>query len=191
MCSVIHQGYVRIGVALAPGSRNRFPLESVSDIGCVLKGVFMAHSVRSMVVRWSVLLWLAISTIYLLVLSVLICGDSRFPLNLGAIRTTGRAGLWITLAPAIAGFLAFFLVVFRIRAGAIVLGAYCWLWIAVLACGLPWVWNASESFCTHTMCIRTPWIGRLLVLGLMTPCVMVAIWAKHEFARMGQRALPG
>jgi hypothetical protein len=151
----------------------------------------MAHSVRSKIARWSALLWLAISAIFLLVLSVLICGDAQFPLTLGAIKTTGRAGLWLTLAPAIAGLLACFLVVFRMRAGAIVLGAYCWFWIAVLAYVLPWVWNARQSFCTHTMCIRTPWIGRLLVLGLMTPCVMVAIWAKHEFARMGQRALPG
>jgi hypothetical protein len=155
------------------------------------EGVTVAYSVRSRVARWSALLWLAISAIYLLVLSVLICGDPRFPLNLGAIRTTGLTGLWITLAPAIAGFLAFFLLLFRIRTGAIVLGAYCWLWIAVLASGLPWVWNARESFCTHTICIRTPWIGRLLVLGLVTPCLMVAIWAKHEFARLGQRALPG
>ncbi len=151
----------------------------------------MAHSVRQKVVRWSALLWLAISTIYLLVVSVLICGDARFPLTLGAIRTTGRAGLWFTLAPAVAGLLAFFLVAFRIRSGAIVLGAYCWFWIALLACVLPGVWNARQSFCMHNMCIRTPWIGRLLVLGLAAPCVMAAIWAKHEFARMGQRALPG
>ncbi len=151
----------------------------------------MAHSVLSHVARWSALLWLAISAIYLLVVSVLICGDARFSLKLGAIRTTGLTGLWITLVPAIAGFLALFLILFRIRTGAIVLGAYCWLWIAVLACVLPWVWNARESFCTQTMCIRTPWIARLLVLGLATPCLMVAIWARHEFARLGQRALPG
>jgi len=151
----------------------------------------MAHSVRSAVARWSVLLWLAISTIYLLVLSVLIFGDARFPLNLGAIRTTGRAGLWMTLTPAIAGFLAFFLLVFRNRTGTILLGAYCGFWIVVLACGLPWVWNARESFCTQTICIRTPWIGRILMLGLMTPFVMIVIWAKHEFARMSQRSLSG
>jgi len=154
------------------------------------RGELMAHSVRSQVARWSALLWLAISTTYLLIVSVLIFGDARFPLTLGAIRATGRTGLWITLVPAIAGLLAFFLVVFRIRTGAIVLGAYCWFWVAVLASVLPWVWNARESFCTHTMCIRTPWIGRLLVLGLVTPFVIVAIWAKHEFARLGKRTQP-
>jgi hypothetical protein len=146
----------------------------------------MARSVRSEIGRWSALLWLAVSTIYLLVLSALIIGNSQFPINLGAIRTTGRAGLWVTLAPAIAGCLAFFLVLFRNRAGTIVLGAYCGLWMIVLACGLPWVWNARESFCTRTVCIRTPWIGRLLLFGLITPFALVANWAMHEFARLRQ-----
>jgi hypothetical protein len=146
----------------------------------------MARSVRSEIGRWSALLWLAVSTIYLLVLSVMILGNSQFPLNLGAIRTTGRTGLWVTLAPAIVGCLAFFLVLFRSRAGAILLGAYCGLWLAVLACGLPWVWNARESFCTRTVCITTPWIGRLLVFALMTPFAIIAYWARHEFARLRQ-----
>jgi hypothetical protein len=146
----------------------------------------MARSVRSEIGRWSALLWLAVSTIYLLVLSALILGNAQFPLNLGAIRTTGRNGLWVTLAPAIIGCLAFFLVLLRTRAGTIVLGAYCAFWIAVLAAGLPWVWNARESFCTKTVCIRTPWIGRLLVFGLMVPFAIVANWARHEFARLRQ-----
>ena len=118
-----------------------------------------------------------------------IFGNPRFSLNLGAIRTTGRTGLWMTLVPTIAGCLAFFLVLFRIRAGAIVLGAYCGFWTAVLAFGLSSVWNARESFCTPTMCIRTPWIGRLLVCGLTTPFAIMAIWAKHEFARLRQPEL--
>lgn len=144
----------------------------------------MARPARWEAGRWSALFWLAASTIYLVVLSALICGNARFPLNLGAIRTTGRAGLWITVAPAIAGMAAFLLVVFRVRAGSLVLGAYCGFWTVVLACGLPWIWNARESFCTSTMCIRTPWIGRLVVIGLMTPFAIVALWAKQEFARL-------
>jgi hypothetical protein len=149
----------------------------------------MARSFRSEIGHWSALLWLAVSTVYLIVLSVLICGNARFPLNLGAIRTTGRVGLLVTLAPAIAGCLAFILVLFRTRAGAIVLGAYCGVWIIVLACGLPWVWNARESFCVRTVCIRTPWIGRILVFALMTPFAIIANWAKHEFTRLRQTHL--
>jgi hypothetical protein len=151
----------------------------------------MARSVRWEVDRSCALLWLAISTIYLLIVSVLIYGNAGFPLTLGAIRTTGRTGLWMTLAPAILGCCAFFLVAFRIRAGAIALGIYCGFWMAVLACTLPWVWNARQSFCMRTMCIRTPWIGRLLVFALMTPFAFAAIWARREFARLSQRALPG
>jgi hypothetical protein len=141
----------------------------------------MARSVRSEIGRWSALLWLAISTIYLTVLSALICGNARFPLNIGAIKTTGRTGLWITLAPAIVGCLAFFLLLFRVRAGAIFLGVYCAFWTFVLACALP--------FCTQTVCIRTPWIGRLLLLGLITPFAIVANWARLEFARMSRMQL--
>jgi len=150
----------------------------------------VAGSVRSEVSRCSALLWIAASAIYLLILSVLICGDARFPLKFGAIRTIGRTGLWITLAPALLGCLAFFLIAFRIRAGAIAMGVYCGFWMVVLAAALPWVWNAREAFCTRTMCIRTPWIGRLLVLGLALPFAFVANWARHEFARLRQKALP-
>jgi hypothetical protein len=93
------------------------------------------------------------------------------------------------LAPALVGCLAFFLIAFRLRAGAVVLGVYCGFWIAVLAGALPWVWNARESFCTRTMCIRTPWIGRMIVLGLVTPFAIAAVWAKREYARL-RRSTP-
>jgi len=142
------------------------------------------RSIRSRIGRRGALLWLAGSSVYLLGLSVVICGDARFPLNLGAVKTTGRMGLWLTLAPAIVGLLALFLVSFRTRAGTIVLGIYCGFWITVLAFGLPFVWNARTSFCTPTMCIRTPWIGRLLVFGLMTPFASVAVWAQREYGRL-------
>jgi hypothetical protein len=150
----------------------------------------VASSIQSRIGRWSALAWLAGSSVYLLVLSAVICGNARFPLKLGAIKTTGRTGLWLTLVPALAGFLALGLVLFRIRAGAFILGVYCAFWTAVLASVLPFVWNARQSFCTSTMCIRTPWIGRLLVFGLMTPFAIVALWARREFARLRQTALP-
>ncbi len=150
----------------------------------------MARAIQPRIGRWSALVWLAGSSIYLLALSVVIWGNPHFPLKLGVIKTTGRTGLWLTLVPALAGFLAFFLLLVRSRAGAMVLGVYCAFWIAVLAGVLPFVWNARQSFCTQTMCIRTPWIGRLLVFGLMTPFAIVGLWARREFARLRQTALP-
>lgn len=150
----------------------------------------MSRSMVSQVGRYSALLWPAVTTVYLLVLSSLILGDARFPLNLGLIRTIGRSGLWITLAPAVVGVAAVLLVVLQKRSGAAMLGVYCWFWIGVLASGLPFVWNARESFCTPTECIRTPWIGRLLLLGMMALFVTVALWAKHEFGSARRRVLP-
>jgi hypothetical protein len=150
----------------------------------------LARSIQSRIARWSALAWLAGSSIYLLGLSVVIWGNPRFPLTLGAIKTAGRTGLWLTLVPTLAGLLALCLIVFRNRAGTIVLGVYCGFWTAILASALPFVWNARQSFCTSTMCIRTPWIGRMLVFGLMTPFVIVSLWARREFGRLRPTALP-
>jgi hypothetical protein len=143
----------------------------------------MPVSVGPRVYRWVVLLWSAFTAVYLLTLSVLIFRDAQFPLNLGLIRTTGRAGLWITLLPGVVGVLALLLILLRARMGALLLGAYSLFWTVVLACTLPAVWNARSSFCTQTMCIRTPWIARLLVLALATPFVLAALWARGEAAR--------
>jgi hypothetical protein len=79
--------------------------------------------------------------------------------------------------------LALLLILLRARMGALLLGAYSLFWTVVLACTLPAVWNARSSFCTQTMCIRTPWIARLLVLALATPFVLAALWARGEAAR--------
>ncbi len=142
--------------------------------------VSVAGSIGSHIYRWFLLLWSASTAIYLVIISFLILRDPRFPLNLGLIRTTGRAGLWVTLLPGLVGVAGVLLVVVRARAGAFLLGLYSLFGTAVLACALPAVWNARSSFCTQTMCIRTPWIARLLVLALATPFVLAAFWAKRE-----------
>lgn len=145
----------------------------------------MDRPIGSQVIRWIALSWVACTVVYLLVLSVLILDQPRFPLNLGIISTIGRTGLWITLAPALAGAFALILVLLGRRPGAAVLGVYCWFWTLVLGCALPVIWNARESFCTRTLCIRTPWIGRLLLLGLMTPFVIAALWSRKALVAAG------
>jgi hypothetical protein len=47
----------------------------------------------------------------------------------------------------------------------------------VLAAGLPSIWNVKTSFCTRTICITTPWIGRLLLFALATCFFLVALWS--------------
>ncbi|MGB9031842.1 MAG: hypothetical protein WCC27_17095 [Acidobacteriaceae bacterium] len=150
----------------------------------------MPGSVGSQVYRWLMLLWSAFTAVYLLITSALIFLDARFPLNLGLIRTTGRVGLWVTLLPGVVGVLALLLILLRARLGALLLGAYSLFWTVVLACTLPAVWNARSSFCTQTMCIRTPWIARLLVLALATPFVLAALWATGEAGRRRTGNLP-
>jgi hypothetical protein len=136
-----------------------------------------------------VLLWSAFTTLCLLTISVLIFRDARFPLNLGMIRTTGRTGLWVTLLPGLIGLIALLLVVLHARAGAFLLGLYSLFWIVVFGLALPAVWNARSSFCTQTMCIRTPWLGRLLVLALASPFVVEVLWARSEAAHGRRRVL--
>ncbi len=88
------------------------------------------------------------------------------------------------------GLIALILIMRRLRAGSILLGIYCGLWTTLLTSVLPFIWNARQSFCTQTMCIRTAWLGRLLVFGLMTPFVAAALWARREFARTRHRTSP-
>jgi hypothetical protein len=130
-----------------------------------------------------VFLWSAFTAIYLLVISVLILRDDRFALNLGMVRTTGRAGLWVTLLPGVVGLLALLLVTRRTRAGAFLLGLYSMFWAVVLGLALPSIWNAQSSFCIKSFCIRTPWMGRLLLFALATPFLLTAVWARVEAAR--------
>jgi hypothetical protein len=59
----------------------------------------------------------------------------------------------------------------------------------VFGLALPAVWNARSSFCTQTMCIRTPWLGRLLVLALASPFVVEVLWARSEAAHGRRRVL--
>lgn len=128
--------------------------------------------------------WSFLSVIYLLVISALIVQDAAFPLRLGKINTVGRTGLRITLLPALIGMTALLLISSRAKLGGWLLSIYALFWTGVLAAGLPAIWDAQTSFCTRTFCIRTPWIGRTLLLGLAGAFVSVAIWSWREAGRM-------
>jgi hypothetical protein len=141
----------------------------------------MGHSVGWQARRALALLWSVVTIGFLLFVSILIVGNSRFSLNLGLIKTTGRVGLWATLLPGLIGLFAVALVLTGSRLGARVLGLYSLFWSGVFLVGLPSIWNAKRTFCTRTFCITTPWISRLMVLLLITPFALVAIWT-HRFA---------
>lgn len=93
------------------------------------------------------------------------------------------------VVPGLIGLIALLLVVLHARAGAFLLGLYSLFWIVVFGLALPAVWNARSSFCTQTMCIRTPWLGRLLVLALASPFVVEVLWARSEAAHGRRRVL--
>jgi len=140
----------------------------------------MGHSLGWQVRRVLALLWSSLTIGFFLFISVLILSDPRFPLNLGSINTTGRAGLWATLPPGVVGLSGIVLMFCHSAWGARMLGIYSLFWAAMIASGLPAVWNAQRTFCTRTFCIQTPWISRLLVLGLATPFLLVALWSRRQ-----------
>jgi hypothetical protein len=140
----------------------------------------MHDPLGSRLCRWLTLSWSMLTIVYLLAISVLVLRDGAFPLNFGSIHTTGRTGLWLTLLPSLAGCVALLLALRRVRAGAWLLSIYSLLWTGVLVSGLPAVWNARTSFCTRAFCITTPWIGRLLLLALAMPFLLVALWTSRE-----------
>lgn len=140
----------------------------------------MQPSIGRQVLRVLALLWSLLTTGFLLFVSVLILINPKFPLNLGIINTTGRAGLWATLLPGLVGLAGVALLLWRSPLGTRLLGVYSLFWVGILASGLPKVWNAERAFCTRTFCITTPWISRLMVLALVTPFLLVAIWTHRQ-----------
>lgn len=123
--------------------------------------------------------WVTGSAVFLLFVAVGVLTQPSFPLGLGLIRTTGLAGLWLTLVPAAVGLAGAVLARGHGRLGPGLVLAYSAFWSLVLASGLPSVWNAKESFCLKGLgfCITSPWIGRLAALGVLTPFLLVGAWA--------------
>jgi hypothetical protein len=119
---------------------------------------------------------------FLLVLTILIVVQRNFPLNLGLVRTTGRAGLFVSLLPALVGTVGLALLRYKRAAGAMLVAAYSAFWAIVFLGGLPQVWNARQSFCLNALnfCIVSPWIARLTVLAIATPFLLSAWWALRQ-----------
>ncbi len=133
------------------------------------------------------LIWTAATAGFLLFVSVLMIVQPRFPLNLGAIKTVGPSGLFVTLVPAAAAIAG--LASLRSGRGSLV-AAYHAFCAAVMLSGLPAVWDARRSFCIKGLdfCIYSPWVARLTVIGIAVPFILSAA-VLLTLARRG-RALP-
>jgi hypothetical protein len=138
----------------------------------------MGVKVKSPVGTIAGLLWVVVTTLFFFGLSVLILAQPDFPLKLGIFQTVGRSGLWVTLLPALTGLLG--LVCWRRkRLGPVLVTGYSAFWFLTLLSGLPYVWNAKQSFCVKSLnfCITTPWLGRAMVLAVAAPFLLTTIWA--------------
>lgn len=147
-----------------------------------MSGRFASRAYRGLALIWS-----ATTILYLLVLSVVIVHDASFRLDIGVIKMTGRSALWPVLLPAVIGLAGLILLLWQVRWGAWLLGAYSSFWAGTLIAGLPAIWNAKTSFCTRTICITTPWLGRLLLFALAACFFLVALWI-YLTARLNPRS---
>ena len=127
----------------------------------------------------AVVAWLLVSALLLCGISVLILVQKNFSLHVGLIRTTGRAGLLPTLLPALVCLLGLSLLPRFRRAGGALVVIYSLYCSVLMAAGLPSVWNAQSSFCLRGLnfCITSPWLARLLVMGLAASFLVATLWA--------------
>jgi hypothetical protein len=135
------------------------------------------------IITWAAgIIFVGGSALFLLGVSAAILQDRNFPLNFGLIRTIGRAGLWITLLPALAGLAGLALLRRSRSIGASLVGLYSLFWAVVAASGLPGIWNASRSFCLQglNLCITSPWLGRLLLIAIAASFLGVAAWSWRQ-----------
>ncbi len=135
---------------------------------------------RTLVIVWSVL-----SALPLLGITLGILTQPDFPLGLGMIRTRGLTGLLVSLVPAVVGLGGALLLRWSSRVGAGLLLVYSAFWSVLLAGMLPVVWNADSSFCLRGLgvCITAAWLGRLAVLGLLTPFLLTCVWSWRSLRR--------
>jgi len=131
------------------------------------------------VARALVPFWSVGSAIFFLAVALGILTQPNFPLSFGLVRTSGLAGLWATLLPAVVGLGGVLLVRRPGPLGAGLLLLYSAFWSVLLASGLPNVWNAGTSFCLNSLgvCITSPWIGRLVAMGLLAAFLLVGVWS--------------
>ncbi len=130
--------------------------------------------------------WIVLTALPLLGITAGILAEPGFPLGLGIIRTRGLTGLWFSLLPAVVGLAGVVLLGRPGRAGPALTLAYSAFWVVVLAGMLPMVWNAESSFCLRGLgvCITAAWIGRLIVLSLLSVFVGVSTWSVRRARTM-------
>jgi hypothetical protein len=129
-------------------------------------------------------LFIAVTIGFLVVITILIVTQPKFPLDIGLVRTTGRTGLFVTAVPAMVGIIGLALLWRKRRVGSILVTAYCAFWAIVFLGSLPQVWNARQSFCLKGLnfCIVSPWVARLTVLAIVTPFLLSGWWSLRQAA---------
>ena len=141
------------------------------------------------VLRALVCAFVSATVIFDLVITVMIAIRPGFPLDVGLIRTVGRAGLAVTVPPAVVGLVGLAWLRRRRALGAALVATYSGFCAAVFLGALPRVWNAPRSFCLQGLnfCILSPWVSRLTAVGIAAPFVLTAWWS----VRQAKRREPG
>jgi hypothetical protein len=124
-------------------------------------------------------LWTIFTVISLGVITVMIVKQPAFPLGLGSIRTSGLAGLWITLPSILLAIVGLVLLTTRPRIGSRVLFLYSGLWTLTLVPGvvamLPTIVRHPLAYCADGRC--TPWV---ITVSITIAFALATAWYAHQ-----------
>ncbi|MGB9234504.1 MAG: hypothetical protein WCC04_08825 [Terriglobales bacterium] len=117
-------------------------------------------SLRDRILLALAVLWTVFTVVALGVITAMILREPAFPLGLGWIRTSGPAGLWITVPSILLGIVGLALLLMRPTTGSRVLFLYSGLWTLMLVPGvlaiLPTIVRHPLAYCADGRC--TPWV---------------------------------
>ncbi len=131
-------------------------------------------------------LWTIFTVVSLGVITTMILTEPAFPLGLGWIRTSGLAGLWITVPSALLGIAGLLLLKTRRTTGFCLLLLYSGLFAVTLLPAmlkeLPTIVRHPLAYCADGKC--TPWV---ITVSITIAFTLSTLWyARQAYLRLGR-----
>ncbi len=129
-------------------------------------------------------LWTIFTVVSLGVITAMIVKEPAFPLGLGWIRTSGLAGLWITLPSILLGVAGLVLLKTQRTTGFRLLLFYSGLWTLILIPAmlreLPTIVRHPLAYCADGKC--TPWV---ITAAITVAFTLSTLWyARQAYLRL-------
>lgn len=136
-------------------------------------------SLKDRVLLALAVLWTIFTVVSLGVITAMIVKEPAFPLGLGWIRTSGLAGLWITIPSILLGITGLILLKTQRTAGFRLLLLYSGLWTLILIPAmlreLPTIVRHPLAYCADGKC--TPWV---ITAAITIAFTLSTLWYAHQ-----------